>query len=152
MFLNIYLNRDRLLLDLQQMHPKGDGMDAFLVEEEQQVVFARLGELDAIEGVDHGDAHEALGITLGADVTADALGELLLGGGGKPHLQLEGFAGKFLELQDSEQLLVLGGELEHVDIGEHADDAGFARHVLIGVITQVHPIDLCHANLPQFHS
>lgn len=60
------------------MHPEGDGVDALVIEEEQQVILARLGELDAIKSVDHGDADEALGIALGADVATDALGELLL--------------------------------------------------------------------------
>ena len=134
------------------MHPEWDGVDTLVVEEKQQVVLARFGELDTIKGVDHGDTDEMVGIALGADVTADALGKLLLGGRGKTNLQLEGFAGELLELQDGEHLLVFGRELEHVDIGEHADDAGLARHVLIGIIAQVHPIDLCHESLPQLHS
>jgi len=130
------------------MHPERNGVDAVAIQEKQQMVFSLFGQVDAIESVDHGHLDNLAGSALGFELLHDASGDFLFGRGGDDHFELKGLGIHLVQFQDGEHLLVFNRQAQQVNIGEHADDAGFASHVLKSIVAQVHPVYFWHCAIP----
>ncbi len=109
-------------------------MNAVSIQKEQQMVFPFFGQFDAVESIDHGQLDDLARVALRLEFLHDALGNFFFRGGGNHHFQLDGFFVDLIHLQDGEKLLILGRQAQHIDIAEHADDAGLAGYISISII------------------